>query len=91
MAQVKFKGNITKDWTAFSTIVGTVGASTNYQIQNRGADTLVLLESSATPADDTQAGVMLLPYMTCVYKKGTQDLYLRAFNRNCSVNITSEE
>lgn len=91
MAQVKFKGNLTSDWTSFSTIIGTVDAGTNYSIQNRGADTLVLLESSDTPADGTQAGVMLLPYMTCVYKKGTQNLYLRAFNQNCSVNITSEE
>lgn len=91
MAQVKFKGNLTKDWVAFSTIIGTVGANINYQIQNRGADTLVLLESSDTPSDDTQSGVMLLPYATCIYKKGTQDLYLKAFNQNCSVNITSEE
>jgi hypothetical protein len=91
MAQIKFEGNLNKNWTAFSTIVGTVGADTNYQIQNRGADTLVLLESSDTPSNDTQAGVMVLPYATCIYKKGTQDLYLRAFNRNCSVNVTSED
>lgn len=90
MAQVDFQG-LTKEWTSFASIVGTVGATTQYQIQNRGADALVALESSSEPTADTQAGVMVLPNNIVVYKKGTQDLYLRAFNSSCSVNVTSED
>lgn len=89
MAQIEFTG-LTRSWTPFATIVGTVDADTTYQIQNRGFDTLVLLESGSTPTASTQAGVLVLPNNTAVYKKGTQDLYLRAFNQSCSINITSE-
>ena len=90
MAQVNFQG-LNKTWTSFASIVGTVGADTQYQIQNRGADVLMALESGSAPSSDTQAGVMVLPNNVIIYKKGTQDLYLRAFNSNCSINVTSED
>lgn len=90
MAQVKFQA-LTNEWTSFASVVGTVGADTTYQIQSRGADVLVALESASEPTGSTQAGVMVLPNNVVVYKKGTQDLYLRAFNSNCSINVTSED
>lgn len=89
MAQIDFKA-LTKEWTAFSTIAGTVDADTTYHIQNRGFDTLVLLESGSAPTAATQAGVLVLPNNTVIYKKGTQDLYCRASNASCAINVTSE-
>lgn len=90
MAQIDFKA-LTKEWTSFATIVGTVDADKTYQIQNRGFDNLVALESVNAPTGSTQAGVLVLPNNTVIYKKGTQDLYLRAFNVSCAINVTSED
>lgn len=89
MAQIKFEG-LTREWTSFATIVGTVDADTTYHIQNRGFDTLVLLEAGSAPTTATQAGVLVLLNATAIYKKGTQDLYCRAFNQSCTINVTSE-
>lgn len=89
MAQEDFTA-LTNEWTAFSSLV-TVDASATYKIQNRGADPLVALESSSIPAANAQGGDIVLPYWTAYYKKGTQDLYLRAFNSGCSINITKVE
>ena len=88
MAQVEFEA-LTTEWTALSDII-TVSADATYYIQNRGADTLVALESSTEPTADNQEGFMCQPYKVIEYKKGTQDLYLRAFNKSCAINITSE-
>ena len=90
MAQVNFQG-LTKEWTSFATIVGTVDADKTYQIQNRGYDNLVALEAGSAPTASTQAGVLVLPNNTVIYKKGTQDLYLRAFNVSCAINVSSED
>ena len=48
MAQIEFTG-LTRNWKPFATIVGTVDADTTYHIQNRGFDTLVLLEADSEP------------------------------------------
>lgn len=88
MAQVKFEG-LTNEWTALSDII-TVSTDTTYYIQNRGADTLVALESFTEPAADNREGFMCQPYKVIEYKKGIQDLYLRSFNKSCAINITSE-
>lgn len=90
MAQIEFTG-LTRNWKPFATIVGTVDADTTYHIQNRGFDTLVLLEADSEPTDATYAGVLVLPNCVAIYKKGTQNLYCRAFNQSCSINVTSEE
>lgn len=91
MAQVEFKGNLTKEWTSFAEIVGTVDATAEYIIQNRGTDVLVALEATSTPEQDNQAGVLIYPTDIAVYIKGEQNLYLRSFNNNCSINITKGE
>ena len=89
MAQIDFV-SLTKAWTPFADIVGTVGTK-EYIIQNRGADSLVALEADSTPADNTPDGVMVLPNDCAVYVKGSQNLYLRAFNKGCSINVTEGE
>ena len=89
MAQIKFE-KLTKTWKPFAEIVGTVG-SKEYIIQNRGYDTLVALEADSTPASDNQAGILITPNDCAVYVKGDQDLYLRAFNQNCSIKVTEGE
>lgn len=89
MSQVEFEP-LTNEWTALSDII-TVSADAKYYIQNRGADVLVALEADSEPDADSLDGTMILPYKVAEYKKGTQDLYLRAFNRSCAINITSEE
>ena len=86
MAQIKFE-KLTKTWKPFAEIVGTVGDN-EYIIQNRGSDTLVALEASATPNADAPDGIMILPNDIAVYQKGDQNLYLRAFNVGCSINVT---
>lgn len=77
---------LTHEWKPFSDIV-TPEDDAVYYIQNRGADTLVALESSSEPSE-TDAGSMVLPYKECKYVKGSQDLYLRAFNEGCEINVT---
>lgn len=89
MAQIDFV-KLTKAWTPFADIVGTVGTK-EYIIQNRGYDTLVALEADSTPDADNQEGVLILPNDCGVYVKGSQNLYLRAFNVGCSINVTEGE
>ena len=86
MAQEAFE-SLTSEWTALSDII-TVGADTNYYIQNRGADILLAVESASEPT--TLDGVLVKPYQTLNYKKGTGDLYLRAYSSNCAINVSSE-
>jgi hypothetical protein len=86
MAQIKFE-KLTKTWKPFAEIVGTVGTK-EYIIQNRGSDTLVALEAGTTPSADAPDGIMILPNDIAVYQKGDQNLYLRAFNVGCSINVT---
>ena len=37
---------------------------------------------------DNQAGVIIQPNDIAVYVKGEQNLYLRAFNSGCTINVT---
>lgn len=85
--QIEFETNITNEWTPFSEITD-VDVSATYYIQNRGGDTLVALESESLPDDAEQAGNLILPYQQVKYEKGSQNLYLRALNRICGINIT---
>jgi hypothetical protein len=80
---------LTSEWVALSDFI-TVDADKKYRIQNRGADVLIALESSSEPDADNYEGTNILPYFEAEYVKGEQDLYLRAYNVSCSVNITSE-
>lgn len=89
MAQIDFV-KLTKEWKPFAEIVADIGTK-EYIIQNRGFDTLVALEADSTPAADNQEGVLILPNDCAVYVKGEQNLYLRAFNQNCSINVTEGE
>lgn len=82
---------LTRAWTAFSDLVETVEEDAEYIIQNRGNNTLVALEADTLPEDDTQSGVLITAYDEAVYVKGSQNLYLRAFNQNCSINISKGE
>lgn len=77
--------DITKNWQAFE-----ADASITYLIQNRGYDVLVALEADSLP-NATDEGVMVEPYQVVEYKKGSQNLYLRAFNQSCSVNVSIKE
>lgn len=86
MAQIDFL-HITNEWIKIT--VPDEGET--YLLQNRGADVLVALESDTFPEEDNQEGTYILPYIEAEYKKGEQDLYLRAFNKSCSVNICSKE
>lgn len=89
MAQVGFS-KLTNEWVALSDII-TVDSNTVYRIQNRGIDKVIALESSSEPSDDVREGNEILPGKTGEYKKGTQDLYLKAASFSpCEINITSE-
>lgn len=86
MAQIDFE-NLTTDWVAFTDIT-TPADDTDYFIQNRGPDNLLAVESASEPS--SLDGVLVQPYKTLVYKKGTDTLYLRAYSSNCAINISSE-
>ena len=87
--QIDFE-KVTTEWLPFSEIV-TPEANVKYTIQNRGADILVLLEASSLPDNDVEDGVLVQPYVQAFYVKGEQNLYLRAFSKNCAVNVTAGE
>lgn len=82
--------SITTEWVDINDII-TVEDDVNYYIQNRGPATLIGQESATKPEDDNQEGILITPYKIAQYKKGTNNLYLRSFDRECSINITSEE
>lgn len=84
--QEVFEKNITNEWIALSELI-TVDSDATYRIQNRGADTLIALDADSLP-NDTQEGDLILPYIQAIYKKGSQNLYLRALNNICGINIT---
>ena len=86
MAQVGLN-TLTKEWLAFSEIT-TPDEGTTYYIQNRGSDFLLAAESSSTPSD--AFGILVRPFEVIKYEKGSQNLYLRAYTTNCTVNVTSE-
>lgn len=86
MAQEAFE-QLTSEWVAISDKI-TVDSNKTYYIQNRGADVLLAVESASEPT--TLDGVLVKPYEVLKYKEGTDTLYLRAYNSNCAINITSE-
>ena len=80
--------NVDKNWVAL-----TPEDDTTYYIQNRGGDFLIALEGDNSPAPDEASteGVVVPPYKTLVYKKGSQaDLWLRAYSTKCEVNVSTE-
>jgi hypothetical protein len=89
MTQEVFERGLTKEWVALGDLI-TVESDTTYYIQNRGPDVLVALQASGQPEADNDGGDLVLPNVQAEYIKGTQDLYLRAFHNNCSINITKK-
>ena len=39
---------------------------------------------------DDAEGIIIKPFESVIYKKGTQTLYLRAFTSECAVNVSME-
>ena len=89
MAQEAFE-QLTNEWVALSDKI-TVDEDANYYIQNRGADILLAQEAGETPQADNVNGTLIKPYEQAKYKANGGDLYLRAYNSNCSVNITNDK
>ena len=89
MAQEAFE-QLTSEWVALSDKI-TVDEDANYYIQNRGADILLAQEAGEAPQADNVNGTLIKPYEQAKYKANGGDLYLRAYNSNCSVNITSDK
>ena len=89
MAQEAFE-QLKNEWVALSDKI-TVDEDANYYIQNRGADILLAQEAGETPQADNLNGTLIKPYEQAKYKANGGDLYLRAYNSNCSVNITSDK
>lgn len=90
MAQVKFDF-LTDEWIAFPDIVENFDSSLKYQVQNRGADSLIGLEVSTQPNEQETAGDLVLPNKVWTYEpEEGKTMYFRAFNKNCSINITTK-
>lgn len=91
MAQDTFEKNIAEEWIPFTDIVTNFSASKRYQFQNRGPAVLMALDVAQTPAEDEQGGDLILPYKVWTYEpENGKTLYFRAFDKICSVNITSK-
>jgi len=86
MTQVAFK-KITKQWVALSDLI-TVEPETVYYIQNRGDKILYACEGLEKPKNDE--GIKVPSCEVLMYKKGAQTLYLRAYEEDCAINISSE-
>lgn len=84
MSQIDFI-TLNKEWTP---ITGLSEGET-YIIQNRGRDIILALESSTTPSEGETDGVLIAPYEIFYYATGDDGLYLRAYNTNSAVNIST--
>lgn len=81
---------LTEEWVALDDYI-TVESDINYFIQNRGQNVLITQVASSKPEASDMDGDLILPYIQALYKKGTGNLYMRAFNNTCSVNVTKGE
>ena len=96
MAQVKFEKDITGSWIPFTDIIGEVNYTGYYPFQNRGFDTLIAQEieqeTPTLPAANNSDGYLVLPNKTWTWiPEEGKNLYIRAFNSGCSVNVTFEK
>jgi hypothetical protein len=90
MSQEGFK-KLTKEWVSFPTLIENFDTSKRYQIQNMGADVLVALEVAEQPTADNEGGNQVQPTDVWTYEpESGKTMFFRAFNRNCSINITSK-
>lgn len=76
------------EWVALSDII-TVDDDGTYYIQNRGSDMLLACEGGEKPTEST--GVLVKPFEVLKYKKNGGSLYLKAYTKLCTINITSDK
>lgn len=84
--QIELK-KLTTQWIAFSDIVIPEEGVT-YMIQNRGSNILIAYESDVEPEEENNEGVLVIPYEDIKYT-AENELYLRAYNDVCSINIST--
>lgn len=87
MANIAFN-EIKNEWTAASDL-GTLTTGKTYEIQNRNGDDLLVNISSTKPTD--QSGTLVKSGETYVTLYNSDDIYLRALNTSCFVNINEKE
>ena len=87
MAQLYF-GEVGASWTGAGTLE-TLTAGKIYEIQNRGGDALFVNINSNTPTDDGGKKLKAGESYETVYNSG--DIYLKAENGSCFVNINEKE
>lgn len=87
MAQLYF-GEVGATWTGAGTLE-TLTAGKVYEIQNRGGDALLVNVNSTTPTDLGGRKLKVGESYDTVYNSG--DIYLRAENGSCVVNINEKE
>ena len=79
---------ISNEWVVLSDII-TVDDDGTYYIQNRGSDMLLACEGGEKPTEST--GVLVKPFEVLKYKKNGGSLYLKAYTKLCTINITSDK
>lgn len=79
---------IPKNWVLFSDLVTNFDNSATYQLYNNGVSTVKCLESGTLPANNAEGGVLLYQNYTAIYKKGAQNLYIKALSNDTYINIT---
>ena len=90
MAQVGFEKGLTNEWIRLADDY-TFTSGKTYYIQNRGPDFLMTLEPDSEPSATDDAGDIWKPLDRLEYEVGTNDLYVRASNTNCSINISVKD
>lgn len=87
MANILFD-EIKAEWTAVSGLE-TLTSGKTYEIQNRNGDDLLVNISSSKPTD--QSGTLVKSGETYVTIYNSDEIYLRALNTSCFVNINEKE
>lgn len=79
---------IPKNWILFSDLITNFDNSATYQLYNNGVSTVKCLESDTLPTDNAEGGLPLYQNRIAIYKKGTQNLYIKALSNDTYINIT---
>ena len=80
-----YNGRLTNQWVDASTLA-TFTEGNDYLIQNQGSDFLVAAVAASEPNDNE--GTIVPNLMQAHYKADSNTLYLKAFSRECVINIS---
>lgn len=86
------RNNITvnSDWVKITDYID-INPELSYSFQNRSTVLVYLTEATSKPTNFDNIGVQLGYNDSCIYKKGTGDLYISASTGTCVVAVNDNE